>query len=74
MSWPLCERGPGGEWRSHVTLGGAIWLWGATIMLAALGVAALLVLHGRWGMGLTILLGGAGILLAVRWLVRVLGA
>ncbi len=57
-----------------MTLGGAIWIWGATILLAALGVAVLLVLHGRWGMGLAILVGGGGLLLGVRWLVRVLGA
>jgi hypothetical protein len=41
--------------------------------MAALGVAALFVLHGRWGIGLSILLGGAGLLCGVRWLARVLG-
>jgi hypothetical protein len=57
-----------------VTLGGALWLWGATVLLAALGLAALFVLHGRWGIGLAILAGGAGLLLGMRWLVRALGA
>ena len=56
-----------------MTLKGAIWLWGATIVLAALGVATLFVLHGHWGVGLSILAGGAGCLLGARWLARVLG-
>jgi len=56
-----------------VTLKGAVWLWGATIVLAVLGLAALFVFHGRWGVGLLILAGGAGFLLGARWLARVLG-
>jgi hypothetical protein len=56
-----------------VTLGGAIWLWGATVFLAALGLALLFALHGRWGLGLSIVAAGAGVILGVRWLVRVLG-
>jgi hypothetical protein len=55
-----------------VTLGGAIWLWGATIILAALGLAVLFAVHGRWGVGLSILAGGAGFLFGVRWLARAL--
>ncbi len=57
-----------------MTLGGAVWLWGATILLAALGLATLFILHGRWGIGLAILAASAGLLLGMRWLVRVLGA
>ncbi|MBI2002069.1 MAG: hypothetical protein HYT85_10210 [candidate division NC10 bacterium] len=56
-----------------MTLKGAVWLWGVTIGLATLGLATLLVLHGRWGVGLSILAGGAGFLLGARWLARVLG-
>ena len=43
-------------------------------MLAALGLAVLFAVHGRWGVGLSILAGGAGLLLGMRWLVRALGA
>lgn len=57
-----------------MTLGGAVWLWGATLVLAGLGLALLFALHGRWGIGVSILAVGAGLLLGVRWLVRVLGA
>lgn len=57
-----------------MTLGGAIWLWGATVLLGAVGLAALLALHGRWGIGLSIVAGGVGLLLGLRRLVRVLGA
>lgn len=57
-----------------MTLGGAIWLWAATVLLAALGLAVLFLLHGRWSIGLTILAGGLGVILGVRWLVRILGA
>ncbi len=55
-------------------LGGAVWLWGATILLGALGLATLFILHGRWGIGLAILAAATGLLLGMRWLVRVLGA
>ena len=57
-----------------MTLGGAIWLWGATVLLGAVGLAVLLALHGHWGTGLLIVAGGVGLLFGVRWLVRVLGA
>jgi len=56
-----------------VTLGGAIWLWGATVLLAALGLAVLFAIHGRWGVGLSILAGGAAFLFGVRWVARALG-
>lgn len=57
-----------------MTLGGSVWLWGATILLGALALATLFVLHGRWGIGLAILAAAVGLLLGVRWLVRVLDA
>jgi hypothetical protein len=56
-----------------VTLGGAIWLWGVTVVLAALGLALLFTVHGRWGIGLSILAGGGAFLLGVRWMARALG-
>ena len=56
-----------------MTLGGAIWLWGATVLLAALGLAVLFAIHGRWGVGLSILAGGAAFLFGVRWVARALG-
>ena len=56
-----------------MTLGGSIWLWGATVFLAALGLAVLFAVHGRWGVGLSILAGGAVFLFGVRWLTRSLG-
>lgn len=56
-----------------MTLGGAIWLWGATVLLAALGLAVLFAVHGRWGIGLSILAGGAAFLFGVRWVARALG-
>lgn len=42
-------------------------------MLAALGLAGLFAVHGRWGVALSILGGGAAFLLGVRWLARALG-
>jgi len=57
-----------------VTLGGSVWLWGATILLGALALATLFVLHGRWDIGLAILASAVGLILGVRWLVRVLDA
>lgn len=57
-----------------MTLGGAVWLWGGTVLLGALAVAAIFVLHGSWGVGLAILGVGAGLFLGVHWLVRTLGA
>lgn len=42
-------------------------------MLAALGLAVLFAVHGRWGVALSILAGGAAFLLGVRWLTRALG-
>lgn len=57
-----------------MTLGGAVRLWGGTVLLGALAVSALFVLHGRWGVGLAILGIGAGVLLGVHWLVRTLKA
>ncbi len=57
-----------------MTLGGAVWLWGGTILLGALGLATLFILHGRCGIGLAILTAAAGLLLGMRWLARVLGA
>lgn len=56
-----------------MTLGGAIWLWGATLLLTALGLAVLFAVHGRWGVALSILAGGTAFLLGVRWLARALG-
>ena len=56
-----------------MTLGGSIWLWGATVFRAALGLAVLFAVHGRWGVGLSILAGGAVFLFGVRWLTRSLG-
>jgi hypothetical protein len=56
-----------------VTLGGAIWLWGATVFLAALGLAVLFAVHGRWGVGLSVLVGGGAFVFGVRWLARALG-
>ena len=56
-----------------MTLGSAIWLWSATVFLAALGLAVLFAVHGRWGVGLWILAGGAAFLFGVRWVTRALG-
>ncbi len=56
-----------------MTVGGAVWLWGATVFLATLGLAVLFAVHGRWGVTLSILAGGAAFLLGVRWLSRALG-
>ena len=42
-------------------------------MLAALGLAVLFAIHGRWGVGLSILAGGAAFLFGVRWVARALG-
>jgi hypothetical protein len=57
-----------------VTVEGSVWLWGASILLGALALVTLFVLHGRWGIGLAILASAVGLLLGVRWLVRVLDA
>jgi hypothetical protein len=38
-----------------VRLGGAIWLWGGTCLLAGLIVASLLLLRGQAGAALTVL-------------------
>ena len=56
-----------------MTLGGAIWFWGATVFVAALGLALLFAVHGRWGVGLSILAGGVVFLFEVRYLSRALG-
>jgi hypothetical protein len=57
-----------------VRIEGAIWVWGVTVFLAVLGLAVLFAVHGRWGLGLSILAGGAALLCGVRWLTRALGA
>ncbi len=57
-----------------MTVEGSVWLWGASILLGALALVTLFVLHGRWGIGLAILASAVGLLLGVRWLVRVLDA
>ena len=56
-----------------MTLGGAIWFWGATVFVAALGLALLVAVHGRWGVGLSILAGGVAFLFGVWYLSRALG-
>ena len=56
-----------------MTLGGAVWFWGATVFVATLGLALLFAVHGRWGVGLSILAGGVAFLFGVRYLGRALG-
>jgi hypothetical protein len=43
------------------------------VFAAALGLALLFAVHGRWGVGLSILAGGVAFLFGVRCLSRALG-
>ncbi len=55
-----------------MTLGGAIWLWGGTCLLAGLIVASLLLLRGQAGAALTVLVVAGFFAIGVHLLERAL--